>query len=398
MNEVITAERAHAVLSASSAHRWLNCTPSARLEECIPDSTSEYAELGTLAHTICETELKCWLGQLATEEYNIKVAELRGDKRITPDMIEYCKRYVEICKEKINDAREVTPDAVVMVEERLDFSHLVPEGFGTGDLVIVADGVLEVTDLKTGTGVEVSAVDNEQLKLYGLGAVEKYGLLYDFDWVRLTIVQPRLREEPSSWDVSVADLVKWGADVVAPTAQKAWAGDGDYKASDWCRFCRARGNCRARADENLALTAHEFAEPALLSDEEIASILGKADQLKKWANDVQTYALSRASAGHKLPDWKLVRGRSNRAFTDPDVVAKTLIDAGFPEATLYERSLLGLTALEKVVTKKRFNELLEGLVTKPPGKPTLVPSSDTRAEVESSALDGFEDVGGGEDD
>lgn len=383
-------------MSASSAHRWLICGPSARLEETFPDSSSAFAEEGTLAHFVCETELKRWLGISTAEEYNAAVAELRTDRRLTADFLEHCKHYVTLCKAKINAARAINPDAVVLVEQRLNFSHLVPEGFGTGDLVIVADRVLEIIDLKFGKRVEVSAVENEQEMLYGSGALEDYALLYDFDTVRLTIIQPRIKEEPSSWEISVAELIKWGQEVVIPAAQRAWAGEGEFVAGEHCGFCRAKGNCRARAEANLALAAYEFTPADLLSDEEIAEILAQADQLKKWAGDIQNFAMARAAAGHKFPGWKLVTGRSNRTYTDQLAVAKALTGAGIPEAVIYERSLLGVTAMEKAITKKRFTELLEGLVKKPPGKPTLVPSSDPRAEVEASALDGFDNLETGE--
>lgn len=382
--------RAHAILSASGAHRWLICTPSARLEEEFPDSESEFASEGTFAHLVCETQLRYLLGRTPQEDYAKACEELRADPRFTPDFMAHCKTYVDFCMAKIQEVREKTPDAAVLVEERLDFSHVVPEGFGTGDLVIIADGVLDVVDLKFGKGLPVSAVENEQEMLYGVGALEAYSLLFDIDTVRLTIVQPRISEEPSIWEISAEALRAWAKEFVIPRAALAWNGGGDFVAGDHCKFCRAKGPCRARAEANLALAQHEFKAPELLSDGEVAEILTQADQLKSWANDIQSYALSRVTTGHKLPGWKLVAGRSNRAYTDPDEVAKTLVAAGVPEAVIYERSLLGVTAMEKAITKKRFTELLEGLIRKPPGKPTLVESSDPRAEIEASALDGFE--------
>ena len=379
--------RAHAILSASSAHRWLECPGSARLEEQFPDSTSQYAELGTLAHYAAETELLRHLGRMPVEEYNAVCADLRSDSRVTPEFLEHVKVYVDLAKRKIAAAG---PDATVMVEERLDFSHVVPEGFGTGDLVIIADRVLDIVDLKFGTGIAVAADENEQLMLYGVGAVEQFSLLYEFDTVRLTICQPRRSEEPSEWEISVTELTQWANEHVAPRAQAAFAGSDVFKPGDWCGFCRAKAQCRARAEANLALTQYEFAAPELLAENEIAEILAQADQLKRWASDIQAYALAQASVGHRFPGWKLVRGRSTRKLSDPDAAAARLVAEGFPEAVLFERSLLGITALEKVVTKKKFAELLDDLIIKPPGSPTLVPASDPRPEVEASALDGFE--------
>lgn len=394
--EKLPLERAHAVLSASSAHRWLMCPPSARLEEGFPDVETSFSSEGTLAHLACETELKRWLGSISAEEYNEIGAKVRADERVTPDFVAACRTYIDLCKAKIEAARLVTPDAVVMVEEKLDFSHIVEEGFGTGDLVIVADGVLDITDLKFGKGITVSAIENEQEMLYGIGAVEKYNILYAFDTVRLTIIQPRVSEEPSVWEISVADLVKWGEEYVKPRAKLAWAGEGEFVAGDHCGFCKAKGNCRARAEANLALARYEFSPPDLLDDDDVAGILAQAAQLKKWAGDIQSYAMTKAAAGHKFKGWKLVRGRSTRKYTNQDAVAKVLTDAGIPEASIYERSLLGITAMEKAITKKRFTELLAGLITKPAGAPTLVESSDPRAEVEASALDGFENLESGD--
>jgi len=385
-------ERAHAILSASSAHRWLNCTPSARLEEQFPDTESEDAKEGTHAHAGAELELLRWLGRITPEEFRERSVEWIGSRFVNADFLASLKTYVDFCKEKITSVREKTPDAVILLEERLDFSHLVPEGFGTGDLVIVADGVLEVIDLKFGKGIEVSAIENEQEMLYGLGAYEAHSLLYDINTVRLTIVQPRKQAEPSTWEIPVPDLLRWGDEYVRPLAEMAWKGEGFFRAGDHCGFCRAKASCRERSETNLALVQYEFKAPELLSAPEITAILGKATQLKKWAGDVQDYALEKAKTGYKFAGFKLVSGRSNRKYSDPDAVAKALIDAGIPEAVIYERSLLGVTALEKAITKKRFEELLKGLITKPPGAPTLVPVTDGRPEIEASAIEGFEDV------
>lgn len=386
----MTQQRAHALLSASGADRWLACTPSARLEDTLPDTDSEFSREGTLAHAVAECELARWLGHTTADDYNASCATFRADKRVTPDFLSAVKIYVDYAKALITEVRATNPDAVVMLEQKFDFSHIVPEGFGTGDLVVVGDRVLHVVDLKFGKGLPVSAVDNSQEKLYGAGAVEEFSLLYDFDTVRLHIVQPRLDEEPSVWDIKVEDLIKWATEVVAPRAKVAWAGEGDYVAGDHCGFCRAKGSCRARAEANLAMAQFEFKDAALLTPEEIAEILLQVDGWRKWATDIKTYALEQAERGAQFPGWKLVHGRSNRQYRDQAKVAQTLIGAGIPEAVIYEKSLLGITAMEKAITKKVFAELLTGLIDKPPGKPTLVQSSDPRSEVEAGS--GFDEM------
>lgn len=387
---VETQTRAHAILSASGAERWIACPPSARLEEDLPDRGSAFSEEGTRAHAFAENELRYWLGLLSQEAYLQNQSAFDNE---TPGFKADAMRYVQYAIDTIEQVRAATPDAAIMVEERLDFSHVVPEGFGTGDLVIVADGTLWVIDLKFGKGVEVEADDNPQLKLYGIGALGSHGILYDIREVKLVIVQPRLTGEPSVWSTTPEALRQWAQTVVAPAASLAWAGDGAFNPGDHCRFCRAKGTCKARAEDALAVTQYEFREPALLSDEEIAAILEKADRVRKWAADVQEHALKQAEHGHQYPGWKLVRGRSNRKYKDQEAVALALSGAGIPESVIFERSLLGITAMEKAITKKKFNELLGDLVEKPLGKPVLAPASDDRPEIESGApIDGFEEV------
>jgi hypothetical protein len=388
------AERAHAVLSASGAHRWLICAPSARLEERLPNPSSPFAEEGTLAHAVAETELARWLFRLDGADYQDAWKTYLQDPRVTRDFRDAVKRYVDFAIERIQDARSRNKDAVILLEERLNYSYLVPEGFGTGDLITVADGVLEVIDLKFGQGVPVSPEHNPQAMLYGLGALAVTDMLYDIHTVRLTIHQPRVGDgEPRSWELPKADLFRWGYHFVAPRADLAWRGEGDFVPGEHCKFCRAAAQCRARAEHNLALEQRDFADPELLGDFEIAHILSRIEPLLSWATAVRNYALETAKQGRKLPGWKLVRGRSVRAYGDTEAVIKALTGAGIPEAALYERRLLGITALEKAIGKKQFAELLpEPLVTKPPGALALAPSTDPRAEVESSALEGFADL------
>lgn len=386
------AKRSHAVLSASGAHRWIECPPSARLEEQFPDETSPYAEEGTTAHALAEVRLMQALG-----------AKVRLSSRITksehynPSMEEHVAGYVTLVIERINVHRQYTPDPLIMFEQRLDFSRWVPDGFGTGDVVIVSDLGVEVIDLKYGQGVPVSAEGNPQTRLYGLGAYEAYSALYDIDRVFMTIVQPRL-DSISTEELSVAALLEWAEEVIVPAAKLAYAGEGNFYPGKHCRFCRAKAVCRARAEANLDLARYDFASPETLSPEEIAEILTQLERdFLTWASDVQAYALDQAvNHGVKFPGWKLVEGRSNRRYADEEAVKAVLRDAGYTDEQILKMDLKGITEIEKLLGKKRFAELLSEYVVKPTGKPTLVPESDKRPEISSvsSAQADFADAVG----
>ena len=262
----------------------------------------------------------------------------------------------------------------------------MPESFGTSDAVVIGGNAIEVIDLKYGKGVRVDATGNPQLRLYGLGAAELFGDLYDFENVRETIIQPRL-DHVSTEEIALDDLRAWATEIVAPAARLAMDGAEIWNAGEWCRFCPAKAVCRARAETNLELAKHEFKAPPLLTDEEIGEILKKAEELEKWAADVAAYALDQALAGKHFDGWKLVEGRSVRKYADDIKVAETLKAAGFDEAMLYERKLYGITAMEKIVGKKKLTETLGELIVKPAGKPTLVPESDKREAIETAAAD-----------
>lgn len=366
----------HAKLSASGAKRWMNCPPSAEIESKLPDQQTTFAAEGTLAHALAESMLRHYL-------YSDDYAPITADK----DMIDYIQSYVDFVIERINEARAVSSDAVILLEDRLDFSPWVPDGFGTGDVVIIADGLCEVIDLKYGKGVPVAAAENPQMRLYGLGAINLYDFLYDIQRVRTTIMQPRLNPEPDSEELTAAELIAWGESEVKPKALLAAEGKGEFKSGDWCRFCKIRHICRVRAEENLKLEAYDLAKPATLTIPEIAEILGRADQLIAWAGDVKEWALDQAEKhGVNFPGWKLVEGRSNRAYTDKLQVENALIIAGYlSEAIHTEPELLGITAMEKLIGKTKFNEILGDLVMKPPGKPTLAPEADKRPAINSVA-------------
>jgi hypothetical protein len=375
----------HAILSASGSERWLNCPPSARLEEQITEEKSEYAAEGTFAHKLAELHLQNYLKLIKKVEYDKKLKQLKENEFYSQEMEDYIQIYIDIAIEKINEAKSRSKDAIVFLEQQLDFYPWVPEGFGTGDVVIISDGIVEVVDFKYGKGVPVSAEENTQMRLYGLGAVNLFNILYDIKTIRMTIVQPRL-DSVSTESLSVKELLIWGDTTVKPKAKLAFKGEGEFQAGDHCRFCRAKATCRARAEANLELARYDFQDPALLSNDEIAEILFKADELKAWAADIQTYALEQAyKHGIKFDGWKLVEGRSNRKYTDEEEVAKILIEKGYKEDDLYTKSILGITAMEKLLGKKKFGELLDDLVIKPPGKPTLVPEGDKRPELSSAA-------------
>ena len=367
--------RKHAVLSASSSHRWLNCNPSARLELEFEDRESEAAAEGTAAHALCEHKLKRALKKRSKKP----VSQYDND-----EMDAYTDDYVQFVLETIAEAKQTCNDPLVMVEQRLDFSCYVPDGFGTGDCIIVADHRMHIIDFKYGQGVLVESEQNPQMMLYALGALRIYEDLYDIDEVALTIFQPR-RENISTWVISVADLKKWAEDVLKLKAELAFAGQGDYCPGPWCTFCRAAVKCRARAEEKLRLAQYEFAAPPLLTDAEIEEILGKIGDLTHWANEIMAYAQEAALQGKEWNGWKVVEGRSVRKYSDEAAVIRAAQAAGYED--IYKKSLLPITEMEKYMGKQRFQEILGSLVFKPPGKPTLVPISDKRPAINDVKTD-----------
>lgn len=383
----------HAVLGASSAHRWMNCPGSVALNANAPDRSSTYADEGTLAHSLAENMINYNLGRMTKREFNKVFDTIKKNELYSQEMQDYIEGYVNTIWELMNEAKKTTPDAELLTEQRLDFSRYVPDGFGTGDVVIVCDGFVHVIDLKYGKGVGVSAEENPQLMLYGLGALAAYDLLYGIKTVKMTIIQPRL-DIVSSYEVYAEDLEEWGENTVRPKAEAALLPDAPCSAGSWCQFCKVKATCRARAEANLELARFEFQDPRLLSDEEIGGILKRAGEVAAWAGDVKAYAQTEAvEHGKKWDGWKLVEGKSNRKYTDELAVAKALTTAGYDEAVLYERKLLGITAMEKLVGKKNFTELLGELVVKPAGAPTLVEATDKRPEINSaeSAKEDFKD-------
>lgn len=388
MNAVIPihAERAHAKLSASGSKKWLTCTRSAALEDQFPDQQTVFAAEGTFAHEVFEHVLTAYI-----KGGHADLSRFQKNQFWSEDLRDNVAAAVSRAIDAIEEARARCKDPVILVEKRLDFSTWVPEGFGTGDLVIVADDLVEVMDLKYGKGVLVECEGNTQMQLYGLGAYNELAHLYDIKRVRMTVLQPRLENWGTS-EMLVEDLLDWAENYVAPRAALAWDGEGEFVPGDHCTsgFCRARFLCPARAEAALAVAKNDFAlkAPELLTQDQLLGVLAKADVAIDWLNDVKSYALKQAEAGHQIPGWKLVEGRSNRKYKDADAVAAKLLASGVPEAVIYERSLLGITAMEKTIGKKKFAELLEGeepLVVKPQGKPTLVPVDDKRQALSSVA-------------
>jgi hypothetical protein len=376
--------KTHALLSPSGASRWLACTPSARLEEQFPDRAGEAAREGTLAHTLSEVILGYKLGLINEPLFEQGLAEIQNDDLYTSAMYDHAENYSVFVLERLSDAKAHTKDALIFLEQKLNLTDYIPEGFGTGDAVIIADGILDTIDLKYGKGVSVSAENNKQMMLYALGALREFDYMYDITTVRMTIHQPRI-DNYSSWEIPVSELRKWAEEELKPKAQAAFEGKGEYMPGEHCRFCKAKAVCKANADYNLELAQYEFKAPALLTDEEVVDILNRMDAFTTWLKAVDEHTLYEAvNNGKKWPGYKLVEGRSNRKYSDETVVASKLLTAGFAEDLIYKKELLGITAMEKAVGKKQFTAIVSDLLVKPDGKPTLVPASDKRPEYHSS--------------
>lgn len=368
--------KGHAILSASSADRWLHCPPSARLCESYEDKGSDYAAEGTEAHALCEYKLRKALGLTADDP-------TENLTYFNEEMNDCATGYAAYVLEQVETAKQVCADPVVLIEQRVDFSRWVEGGFGTADAIIIADGTLKICDYKHGLGVLVRAEENPQLMCYALGALELFDKIYDIETVSMTIYQPR-RDNVSTYEISKDNLYCWAGEVLKPTAELAFAGDGNFLCGEWCGFCKAKNDCRARAEANLTLAQYEFKLPPLLTDEDIEDILSKVDELISWASDIKEYALQQAISGKDWSGWKLVEGRCNRKYVNDAVVADVVEQAGFDP---YERKVLGITAMQKLLGKSRFDELLNPYIEKPQGKPTLVPESDKRPAMSTAAAD-----------
>lgn len=367
----------HAKLSPSGASRWLTCTAAPALEAGFKDKPSEFAEEGTFAHELAELESGFALDLITKSTYTRRLNKLKKDSWFSQDMHDFTKDYANYIKETFLASQEKCEDCFAELEVKLDLTDYVPEGFGTADCIIVADETLNVIDFKYGKGVKVSAENNSQMKLYALGALAAYGVIYDITQIRMTIVQPRLNSVEVA-ELSAKDLIDWGENTVRPNARKAYDGEGEYAPSESaCRFCKAAGACRARADMMIGLF-DENPEPKLLTADEAGKILLKASGMKAWLTALEATVFDGISAGELVEDWKIVEGRSNRKYADEDKVAAQLKKAGYEDDKIFTKKLITITAVEKLLGKKNAGEILKGLIIKPKGAPTLAEISDKR--------------------
>ncbi|WP_315440200.1 DUF2800 domain-containing protein [uncultured Selenomonas sp.] len=360
----------HALLSPSAAHRWMNCPPSACLEREFPSSSSEVAAEGTAAHALCEHKLRKLL----------KLRSKRPQSDFEDDEMDRCSDdYVSFVQEQMTEI----PSPMVLVEQRLDITRYVTEAFGTADCIIVGGDRLHIVDFKYGMGVLVEAEHNPQMMLYALGALELLDGIYDIQTISMSIFQPR-RENVCTWSLPKEELLRWARDDLVEKARLAYMGEGEYRAGEWCTFCRAAVRCRARAEEKLRLAKEEFKYPPLITDEEIEDVLGEIPELIKWANAILAYATDAAvNHGKVWMGFKIVEGRSVRRYKDEDVVAREAESAGYTD--IFDKKLISLTQMERLMGKKAFTDILDGLIEKPPGKPTLVPISDKRPSIHTGS-------------
>ena len=393
----------HAILSPSAAHRWLHCTPAPRVEAEFPETTSEYAEEGRLAHSVCELAAKKKFTVMNNRTYNSRLKKLKADPKWDDEMLSTAATYVEHLTEH---AMRFEHAPYVALEVQVDITDYAPEAFGTCDCVMIGGDELIITDYKHGKGVPVSAQDNPQMLLYALGALKLYRPIYG-DMIRRVstyIDQPRLGSYDGA-SMTVEELLAWG-ESIKPKAAAAFIGTGEFAPGEWCRFCRAKAKCRARANQNTALEdfkdciplgrsipmqaeydATGFKPSNCLTDEEIGALLVRAEGLVAWYNDLKEYALAACLNGKTIPGWKAVEGRSTRAWTDQDAALDALMAGGVEEAIIYDRVPKTLAQLEKVIGKQRFGELVGGMITKSPGKPALAAESDKRPAYNGAAAD-----------
>lgn len=369
----------HALLSPSSSHRWLNCTPSALLESDFPGGSSSATEEGTVAHAFCEHKLKKALRRRSKRP----VSDYDSD-----EMQEYTDSYVDYVLEQLEVAKQACKDPMVLIEQKVDFSEYVPDGYGTADCIIVSDDTLQIIDFKYGLGVLVDAEQNTQLMCYSIGALNIFDSLYDIKQVTMHIFQPR-RENVQSWTILVDELKAWAENELKPKAQMALNGKGEYNPGEWCQFCKVAVRCRARAEEKLRLAQQEFKMPPLLTDSEIEEVLTILPDLTKWADGILAYATDAAvNHGKKWNGFKVVEGRSVRKYKDEDKVAQAAKDHGYTD--IYRQSLITMTEMQKLMGKKNFEVILGDLIVKPQGKPTLVPVTDKRPAIDvTNANDEF---------
>lgn len=384
-------DRLHALLSASGASRWLACTPSPRLEEGFEDTTSDYAKEGTLAHEFGDAILKGKLGLITPAKLKKHLDGLKKSEFYSPEMDEEVEKYTSYVWEEYTAAKTANPSALLLIEQKIDYSEYAPGGFGTGDATIVSDGILDIQDLKYGKGVKVDAENNPQLMLYGLGSYLRHELTYDIHTVRLTIVQPRLNNI-SVFDISVEELLEWAENTVKPAAEKAFKGEGELKAGSHCRWCKVKNRCPALTAHNLTLANLQYEKPRLLTDEQLVTIYLRSKDIQKWLKGVSEYMLEEAKKGKVYEGLKLVSGRSSRNWTDEEKVIALLTKKGYKLDQIVNTKIKGIGDIEKLLTKKAFPEIVGKLVIKPEGSPSLVEGKDERTQLGSeSAKEDFKE-------
>ena len=379
--------RAHALLGASNSSRWTKCTPSARLEEQFPQQETDFSLEGTLAHEIADLTLKVEISDITVKEYSKEIKVKRKNKLFDDEMIGHADSYTDYV---IDTSLEREGKSIIMTEQKVDFSEYIPEGFGTADAIIISDSIMDVIDFKYGKGVPVGAEDNTQMMCYALGALSMFSQLYDIETINMHIYQPRLDHIATS-QITVEELLNWAETELKEKAEIAYKGEGQFVPGSHCKFCRAKHKCNARAEGNMELIKQDFADVILLDDERIEFILPKIDAAMKWLEDIKKYALEEALKGKVWKGFKLVEGKSNRKYKDNDQVVQALTEAGYPEAVVMEKKLLGITALEKALGKKEVGNVLKDLIEKPTGAPTLVVESDKRPAIDNVVAD-FETV------
>lgn len=410
--------KAHAIITASGYERWSHCTAAPRYEERFPDAgTTVYAAEGTLAHSICELYGRKKFTVLSQRKFNSELKKLKENELFQPEMEKTAEFYVDFLTEKANEYKAMPH---VAFEVQVDLSDYIPEGFGTCDCIMIGDDILRITDYKHGKGVPVSSIDNGQMRLYALGALKYYSMIYGDTIKRVctAIVQPRITEDVTEEWLTVDELQTWGETVAKPKAQAAFSGLGTFCAGDWCRFCKGKAECRARAEYYAGFSKYVGAEiegrmsgdevisrevaegfgadvPPILSDAEVAGLLVKAEGLASWYADLQDYAQQAILSGRELPGWKVVEGKRIRAFTDEDKALDVMRGAGYDDAVLYDRKPKTLAQMEKLAGKKAFADLMGGLISYTPGKPTLVPESDKREPYQAVGPNEFAGVSNG---
>jgi hypothetical protein len=379
------SERSHALLAASSAHRWLRCTPSARLEETLPDRRTSYSAAGTLGHEMAEAKLrKHFIEPIGPQKFAAIMRKFKANEHYTPELEKIVDVFVDYCK---SVGMLFSSRPYVLIEQQVDYSHIVPEGFGTADFIAVGDDLLVIADLKTGQGKPVPIQGNEQMRLYALGALRAVAGIFPVSRVRMAIIQPKVYDEPQEDEITVEELEKWATQEVAPKAQLAWKGEGEYVVGDHCQFCRARETCRARIEQFFSAGELAPYKPPIIGWDEVGEVLRKAEGIVSWYNDLKELALTHILEGGEVQGWKAVEGRGSRAYADLDKAFAALKAAGIDEAILYERKPLTPAQLEKALGKQQYRELLEepGYVVKEPGKPALAPIEDKRPAFSKAA-------------